>query len=232
MGDTTPAPAKADKPRDPTFTSTTATVFGRDISYIDAVYGFAATLLISNVDAPPPEAWQSFSTLAASGAAVQALGFVLSFTVIAVFWRANVRLVNLLTGLDSPTTILNLAAAASVIFISFTTQGIADPNSTNLALPTVLYAANLALVSLFLTIMLQVARARGLLRHPTTSRQNLADILAVSITPVVFLASIPIALTWGAVPARLFWASLLVLAPAAGILSARLARETKVEPSA
>lgn len=226
MADTAPAPEKGSAPHDPTFTSTTATVFGRDISYIDAVYGFAATLLISNVDAPPAEAWQSLSTLAASGAAVQALGFVLSFTVIAVFWRANVRLVNRLKGLDSPTTILNLAAAGSVIFISFTTQGIADPNSTNLALPTVLYAANLALVSLFLTIMFQVARARGLLRHPTTTRQNIADVVAVIITPVVFLASIPIALTWGAIPARLSWASLLVLAPLAGILSSRFARTT------
>lgn len=212
---------------DPSFASTSSTVFGRDISYIDAVYGFAATLLISNVDSPPAEAWESLDALVQSGAATQALGFVLSFTVIAVFWRLNVRLTKLLTGLDGVTTVLNLVAAGGVIFIAFTTQGISDPHSTNLALPTVLYALNLALVSLTMTVMFQVARARGLLRHPISARQNRAEIAAALVTPVVFLASIPVALVWGAVPGRLCWVSLIVLSPVAGILAARFADPPK-----
>jgi hypothetical protein len=43
---TTPASKKARAPHEPSFTSTSSTAFGRDISYIDAI--FAATLLISN----------------------------------------------------------------------------------------------------------------------------------------------------------------------------------------
>lgn len=207
-------------------------MFGRDISYIDAVYGFAATLLISNVDAPPAEAWVSLDALVASGAATQALGFVLSFTVIAVFWRLNVRLSRQLKGLDSPTTILNLVAAGGVIFIAFTTQGISDPHSTDLPLPTAIYALNLALVSLTLTAMYQVARARGLLRHPVSRRQNLADIAGAIVTPVVFLASIPVALTWGAIPGRVCWLALIVLSPAAGIIAARFADPPRETPDA
>jgi uncharacterized membrane protein len=211
----------------PAFAPTSSTVFGRDISYIDALYGFAATLLISNVDAPPPDAWQDLDSLVASGLPTQAVGFVLSFTVIAVFWRLNVRLLNQLSGLDPITTVLNLAAAGSVIFISFTTQGISDPRSTNLAMPTALYALNLALVSLFLTTMYQVARSRGLLLRPIGRRQNVAETVAALITPVVFLASIPVAMAWGAIAGRLCWVALLVLSPAVGIIAGRYARTTK-----
>jgi uncharacterized membrane protein len=226
----TPAPSKAEARHSPSFASTTSTVFGRNVSYIDAVYGFAATLLIANIDAPPAEAWESLDALVASGAPTQALGFVLSFTVIAVFWRLNVRLINLMTGLDAVVMTLNLAAAGSVIFIAFTTQGISDPHSTSLALPTVLYAANLALVSLCLTTMYQVARARGLLRHPISRRQNVADTAAALVTPVVFLASIPIALAWGAIPGRLTWVALIVLSPPAGIIAARFADASQATP--
>lgn len=205
----------------PGFASTRSTVFGRDISYFDAVYGFAATLLIANVDAPPPEAWASLDALVASGVTFQALGFVLSFTVIAVFWRLNVRLTRQFTGLDSVTTVLNLVAAGSVIFLAFTTQGISDPRSADLPLPTVLYAVNVALVSLSLTVMYQAARARGLLRRPTTLRQNTADVAAALVTPLVFLASIPVTMVWGAYAGRWSWAALIVLSPVVGILAAR-----------
>lgn len=214
-------------PKVSNFVSTNSTVFGRDISYIDAVYGFAATLLISNVDAPPAEAWQSLNALIASGLATQAFGFVLSFTVIAVFWRLNVRLVNQLKGLDNPSMVLNLAAAGCVIFISFTTQGISDPHSANLPLPTVLYALNIALVSLLLTTMYQTARFRGLFKNPISRRQNFAEIVAALITPIVFLASIPIALVWGATPGRLCWMILILLSPLAGIMAAHIARRER-----
>ena len=210
-------------PRRPGFDSTTSVVFGRDVSYFDAVYGFAATLLIANVDAPPPEAWASIDALVASGVTHQAFGFVLSFTVIAVFWRANVRLTRQFTGLDSATTVANLVAAGSVVFLAFTTQGISDPRSAELPLPTVFYAANVALVSVSLTAMHQLARARGLLRTPTTARQNAADLAAGLITPFVFLASIPVTMLWGADAGRWSWAALLVLSPALGVLAARRA---------
>lgn len=207
---------------DTSYVSTSSTVFGRDISYFDAVYGFAATLLISNVDAPTADAWTSMDALVESGAGTQALGFLLSFTVIAVFWRLNVQLMRRMKGLDSVTTVLNLMAAASVVFLAFTTQGISDPNSTNLPIPTVLYAVNVALASLLLTAMFQVARARGLMKHPASRRQNLAEVASALVAPLVFLASIPITVEWGAPAGRWCWATLLVLSPAAGIIAGRL----------
>ncbi len=217
-----PHPKEPTALQSPGFASTSSTEFGRNISYIDAVYGFAATLLISNVDAPPARAWDDFGSLVASGMPTQALGFILSFTVIAVFWRLNVRLTKQMRGWDSVTTVLNLVAAASVVFFAFTTQGISDPHSSDLPLPTVMYAANVILVSLCVTTMFQIARARGLLRHRSSARRNRFDIAAALVTPLVFLVSIPVALVWGAIPGRLCWAALLILSPLAGIIAARV----------
>lgn len=208
--------------------STDSTEFGRGVSFFDAIYGFALTLLIANVDAPPPAAWQSLDTLAASGVPVQLLGFALSFTVIAVFWRLNVRLMRRLTGMDGPTTFMNLVATGLVILVPFTTQGISDPSSSGLELPTALYAVNIALVSLAQTAMYQVARARGLERVASDASENRLLLADALVTPLVFVLSVPLALTFGAEVARWSWASLLVLGPVSGILVSQvLARRSR-----
>lgn len=192
--------------------------FGRGISLFDAVYGFAMTLLIANVDPIPAEAWRSFDALAASGAMTQLLGFALSFVVIAVVWRANVRLMRRLSGMDGPVTALNLLATGLVILIAFTTQGISDPATTDLPIPTALYALNIAAVSLTQTLMYQVARARGLEDPPRPAGENRREVLAASITPLVFAASVPIAVFVDADVAKLSWLTLVVLNPLAGLL--------------
>ncbi|MGO2746443.1 TMEM175 family protein [Microbacterium sp.] len=195
--------------------------FSRGVSLYDSIYGFAMTLLIANVDPPPVSAWQSLESLLASGVGTQLLGFALSFIVIAVVWRANVRLTRRLSGTDGPVTALNLLAAALVILIAFTTQGISDPVATEFALPTALYAVNIAAVSLTQTITYQVARARGLEDPQRPDAQNRIETLAALITPVVFLASVPVALFIDANTAKLTWLILIVLNPLSDALVRR-----------
>ncbi|MGO2682809.1 TMEM175 family protein [Microbacterium sp.] len=197
--------------------------FSRGVSLFDAVYGFAMTLLIANIDPPPAAAWESIDALLASGAGTQLLGFALSFVVIAVVWRANVRLMRRLSGMDGPVTALNLLATALVILIAFTTQGISDPVTTEMPVPTALYAINIAAVSLTQTIMYQVARARGLEVPPRPDRQNRLEALGALVTPVVFLASVPVALYVDADTAKLSWLILIVLNPLVGFLITRRA---------
>ncbi|MET0781380.1 MAG: TMEM175 family protein [Microbacterium sp.] len=208
------------------FVSRKSNEFGRGISFLDAIYGFAATLLIANVDAPPAEAWTSLQALGESSVPAQTLGFALSFTVIAVFWRVNVRLIRRLRGLDGVTISINLLATGLVILIAYTTQGISDPATADLPLPTAFYAANIALVALCQTAMFQVARVRDLERVPTSARHNVLDMSGALVTPVIFLVSIPIALTWGATAGKLTWAVTLVLGPLVGILAARAIRRS------
>lgn len=208
------------------FVSRKSNEFGRGISFLDAIYGFAATLLIANVDAPPAEAWTSLQALGESSVPAQTLGFALSFTVIAVFWRVNVRLIRRLRGLDGVTISINLLATGLVILIAYTTQGISDPATADLPLPTAFYAANIALVALCQTAMFQVARVRDLERVPTSARHNVLDMSGALVTPVIFLVSIPIALTWGATAGKLTWAVTLVLGPLVGILAAQAIRRS------
>lgn len=198
--------------------------FDRGLSFVDAVYGFAATLLVANVDAPPSEAWTSPGALADSGVTSQLLGMALSFTVIAVFWRTNVRQVARLSATDGPTTFLSLVAAGFVVLLPFTTQGISDPASSALPLPTAFYAVNVALVALAQIAMFEVARARGLERDPLTPRENAVHLADALVVPVFLLLTVPVALLAGAEAARWCWLGLVVLGPLSARVAARLAR--------
>ena len=194
--------------------------FDRGIGFYDAIYGFAITLLIANVDAPPAAAWSDLPSLLETGVLHQLGGFALSFIVIAAFWRVNVRLVRRLSGMGTGTTIANLVAAAFVILIPFTTQGISDPESTPYALPTAVYAVNIAFVSLSQLAVFEVGRIEGLEIEPLSAPAHRAFLIDAIGTPVVFLASVPIALLWDANLAKLFWASLIIIGP----ITARLVR--------
>lgn len=195
--------------------------FARGLSFFDAIYAFAITLLVVNIDVPPTEAWRSLATLTVTGLPRQVGGFALSFIVIAVFWRINVRLVQRISAMDPATTMANLVAAALVVLIPFTTQGISDPGSAPYALPTVLYAGNIALASLAQMTMFEVARRRGLERAPLSPKEHRAWLVPGLVTPAVFLASVPVALVWGGDVGKLFWLALAVLSPLAGRVGRR-----------
>ena len=195
--------------------------FDRGLSFFDAIYGFAVTLLIVNVDLPEPEAWRDLGSLAASGVGQQLLGVALSFVVICALWRVNVRMIKGLTGLDGPMVFGNLLATGLVILVPFTTDAISNPATADLALPTALYAVNIAGVALAQAAVYQRGRAAGLERRPTSSRENGKVLLAATTTPVVFLASVPVALTVGAAAAQFMWVSLVVLLPLTGRLANR-----------
>lgn len=196
--------------------------FDRGLSFVDAVYGFAATLLIANVDAPPPEAWSSLGALADSGVISQLLGMALSFTVIAVFWRMNVRYVARLSATDGSTMFLSLVAAGFIVLLPFATQGISDPSTTYLALPTAFYAIDVALIALAQLAMFEVARSRGLERRPLTARENAVFVADALVVPVFLLLTVPLALAGGAEVARWSWMALIVLGPLSARLAARL----------
>lgn len=198
------------------FFATDSTEFGRGISFFDAIYGFSATLLIANLDAPPAEAWRSWSALVDAGFFTQLYGFALSFVVIAVFWRANVRITRALRGLDGATVTVNLIAVAMVMLIPFTTQGISDPASNDFALPTVLYALNIVLACLGQIAFAATAHRRGLELRDQDPRIRRAETLAAWIPPIVFGASIPIALAFGAAAGMWTWLILAFVMPAVG----------------
>jgi uncharacterized membrane protein len=197
--------------------------YDRALGFFDVIYGFSLTLLIANLDVPPPEAWQSLRTLVAHDVGGQLFGFLISFIVIAAFWRGNHALIDRLTSLSPGVITANLVAAGLIIFIPFSTQGMSDPHTADLPLPNAVYAVNIAGVMLAQSTILLIARLNDLIAHPLGGRRLGLQIVNELTPPVVFLASVPIAYLWGGDAAKYFWLVLVILGP----LTARLVQRAE-----
>ena len=190
--------------------------FGRAVAFFDAVYAIALTLLVVNIDPPEAADWASLETLLGSGLGWQLLGFAISFAVIAVFWRVNHRIVAGFRALTPATIIANLVAIAFVVLVPFATQGISDFDTADQPLAVAVYAVDISLAVLAQSAMFAVARHDGVLRHPLPRRADTIRFIDTLTTPVVFLASIPVAYAFGADWGRYTWATLLVIGPLSG----------------
>lgn len=205
--------------------------FGRGLGFFDAIFGFAITLLVVNIEPPPAEAWASLSTLLDHGLGTKLLGFAISFVVIAAFWRANTEILSRFKAIDSAVITSNLFTMGLIVLIPFTTQGISEFSDYPLAVS--LYACNVALAILSQGITLEVGGARGLLTDvysPALIRVARIDTL---VKVAVFLLSIPVAYLIDPNWAMTAWALLLVLGPILGNWAKRVAqrdRETAESP--
>ena len=195
--------------------------YDRALGFFDTIYGFSLTLLIVNLDVPGPGAWQSLPTLLSHGVGGQLFGFVISFLVIAVFWRVNHTTMDRWSRIDARVIAANLVAAGLVIFIPFTTQGMSDPATADLPLPTALYAVNIALAMLAQSAIAVIARRQDPAARPLTGRQRGIQILDAVVGPAVFLASVPAAYAWGGTNAKYCWLVLAVVGPVSGRMAQR-----------
>ena len=206
--------------------------FARAFTFFDAVYAFALTLLVVNIDPPKAADWTSLSALLGSGLEWQLLGFAISFAVIAVFWRVNHRIVAEFRALSPATITANLVAIAFVVLIPFSTQGVSDIETADAPLAVAVYAVNISCAVLAQSAMFYVARHDGVLAHPLPRRADRARLIDTLTIPAIFLVSIPIAYTWGADAGRLTWALLIVVGPISGRLASRRVARIVAEDAA
>lgn len=192
--------------------------FDRGFSFFDAIYGFAATLLVTNIVLPPADAWSSVRSLFAHGLGDQLLAFGLSFVVISAFWWSDVKQSRSFTAVGGGVTASSLLTAGLVVLLAFSTQGISDAELSDLPLPTALYAANVAAVAFSQAFTGLVARRTGVIHDSAPARVRLLQTVDSLAVPVYFLASIPIAFAVSADACRISWLGLLIVGP----LSARL----------
>lgn len=205
--------------------------FDRALAFFDAVFGFALTLLVVNIDVTGVETWSSVSALwSANG--TQFTSFAISFLVIVSFWRNNHEMVSRMTAIDGSVMVTNLVVIGLVIFIPFTTEAMGDPRLDHLPLPTALYALNLAAAVTVSVVMFQLALRHGLVVGDETPAVRRAELWAGLTKPAVFLLSIPITYIgtalWGTTtPGKVSWLLLVVVAPVSGRLVQRIAERAR-----
>ena len=195
--------------------------FGRAINLIDAIFGFSLTLLVTTLDVPPATAWVSLPALLDTGLGDQLLAFVISFVVVVGFWFANHQVLASFRALDGATVRICIYLVGLVIFVPFATKTISDPDPADLPLPTALYAANVAAITLATVALILVGRRRGLADTTAAVPGLIWHSLVVA---VVFLISIPIAYRYGPDTAKWCWLSLVVISPAVDVIARRTRR--------
>lgn len=192
--------------------------FGRAVNLMDAIFGFALTLLVTTLEVPPAAAWESPGALLGSGLGDQLLAFVISFVVLVGMWVSNHQVLSSFRALDAATVRVCIYLVALVIFIPFTTKAVSAPDPSHLPLPTAVFAANVAAIVLVTVALIQVGRARGLTDKPLPEPGLIVHSLAVA---AIFLMSIPIAYRFGPDAAQWSWLSLLLVSPVVSAISRR-----------
>ncbi len=192
--------------------------FSRVINLMDAIFGFALTLLVTALEVPPPAEWASLRTLLGNGLGDQLLAFMISFLVLAGMWAVNHQVLSTFRALDRPTLRTCIYLVALVIFIPFTTKAVKAPDPFRYPLPTAVFAVNVAAIVLVTVALILVGRARGLVDKPLPVPGLIPHSLAVA---AIFLISIPIAYRFGPDAAQWSWLSLLLVSPAVGLAVGR-----------
>jgi uncharacterized membrane protein len=191
--------------------------YDRILFFSDAVFAIAITLLV--VDLPGrieqlAHAQQQVDAKAALSAGWHGIvGFWISFAVIGLFWVGHHGLFRYVTAFDRRLTLLNLMFLGTIAFLPYPTALLSNA-SRHQAIAVIFYAGcagTAGLVELLAWAYACTARA-GLVSglSPATRRRYT---LRLARVPVVFAASIPIALADPNV-ATVFWVAIIALGSA------------------
>lgn len=198
------------------------TEFGRTLSFFDATFALSMTLLVTTID-PGPAEWQSWTALW-DAVGYQVIAFAISFVLVASYWWGNHRFVGSLETLSPRFIGTNVAMLGFVALIPFTTDALGNEGRSAVEVATVVYAANMAIISAMPAVLYRVAVRDGLFRHPPSESDARLALVDEGVPTVVFLVSIPVAMLVSGEAGRLCWFSLLVLSPLVGSWTARQRR--------
>lgn len=184
--------------------------FARAVTFFDAIFAFAVTLLITTVDDFSPAAWSSLAALKeANGSSL--LAFAISFVVVVSFWRANHQQVTSLSAIDGRIIGLNCLVMFGIVLIPFTTEAIGKLG--DMPLPVAVYAVDIAATYLVQCAIVLVADRKGLSRTRMTPLQLRWELATYAVLPVIFLGSIALAYLVSPQAAEWSWIGIAVLIP-------------------
>ncbi len=162
--------------------------------FSDAVMAIAITLLIIDVRVPdlPAPATDAQLQAALSALVPQFLAFLLSFAVIAVWWNSHHRLFGALASGDGPLIVLDFVFLAAIVFLPLPTAILGRYAALTSAI--VLYAATNVVIGVASVLMWWHAMTAGLLVDGFDRRLFRQRVTYMTTAPIVFAASIPLAL--------------------------------------
>lgn len=183
----------------------------RLVFFSDAVFAIAMTLLVVDLRLPDlAEPVTERELLAALGEqAPRIAGYVLSFTVIGLYWLAHWRRYRYIERTDQRLVLINLALLGFVAFMPFPTAVLGEHG--DLAAALVLYAVSLSLTGLLGTASWLYAYRAGLTMPGLADGVVRFGALSGLITPAVMLGSLGL-LALGADPdtVKLTWILIFV----------------------
>jgi uncharacterized membrane protein len=167
------------------------TEFARIVAFSDGVFAIAITLLVLQIDVPQSadsssELWHEIFVQNGN-----IYAFAISFAVIGRFWVIHHRFFGELTGFDGRLMAINLLYLFWIVAIPFSSQVLGLYGGTTTGV--VIYAANLALLTLVGVLMTTYAVRFGLVadeRSEMVAANRRGGVWAC----IVFTASIPVAL--------------------------------------
>lgn len=199
--------------------------FGRTFGLTDGVVAIAITLLVLDIHVPHVEPGGSL-WLALVDTAPKFYGWLLSFTIIGLFWTAHHRAFRLITRWDDGLRAINLLWCGAIAILPFPAALLGEYPRDPVAVAV--YAAFIVIAGL-LTTALWVYAATGhrlVRRLITPALAEYMTIRSVSI-PAVFAASIVVAF-WSVDMAMAMWGLVWIMQ----ISTLRLARRRKFRPRA
>jgi uncharacterized membrane protein len=163
----------------------------RTLAFSDGVFAIAITLLVLNIEIPDVDTQTSAELESALDDTVpELISYFIGFFVIGLFWIRHHRFFDSLRGYDERLMLANLLFLALVALLPFPTAVLGE--HAGLTVGVVIYASFVAAAGLADTLMLWLALDRNL-AGPQEQANPRRSLLRSLITPVIFLASIPVA---------------------------------------
>lgn len=166
----------------------------RVVAFSDAVFAFAATLLVLKIDLPQgvqPEVFQNFSSLVLQLLPSYTVN-IISFLVIGYYWLNHHAIFALIKKFNGTLVWFNMVFLIFISFLPFPVDLHGDYPTVPVVV--VFYSASLAIVGYLQAGIWWYASMRHLISSDLTKRERNYYLAQNLIAPVVFTLSIPLVL--------------------------------------
>ena len=192
----------------------------RLVFFSDAVFAIAMTLLVIDLHVPEAPTGDALEVISSQLGGLFA--YALSFTIIALNWMSHHRKFRVIETHDGTLMFLDLALLFVVAFVPFPTSLLSTFGGEKAAV--VLYAFTVGLLGVLQFAIWTYAYRRGLVSREVTPAMNRYITVNQLSTPIVFWATIPIALFWDGTIAMYAWFLLFPVGRIGGLIQRRIAR--------